>query len=88
MFGWFSKGGPQNLSGHDDADVTQMLQAATTKGDQAGRAAMYRQIQVRLAQDLPVLFLAFPETIRASDASLTWDRYADGAFRLRFAHFA
>ena len=87
MFGWFTKGGPQNFSGYDSAKVTGLLQQARAGADQASRADLYRQAQKQIATDVPLLFLVFPETIQASDASLKWDQYPDGAFRLHDARF-
>lgn len=88
MFGWFTKGGPQNFSGYESDAATQILQDARTTSDQAERAILYRKAQNLVAEDCPLLFLAFPDTIQASVASLHWDQYADGAFRLQFARLA
>lgn len=88
MFGWFTKGGPQNFSGYDSDEVSGMLQEARATGEQAGRAVLYRQAQKRIAEDAPMLFVMFPKTIQASVASLDWEQHADGSFRLQFADFS
>jgi peptide/nickel transport system substrate-binding protein len=87
MFGWFTKDGPQNFSGYDSPEVTLMLQQARAAEDQTTRADLYLRAQDRIATDLPLLFLAFPEILQASTADLSWQQYADGAFRLHFAQF-
>lgn len=87
MFGWFTKDGPQNFSGYDSPEVTLMLQDARTAENQTTRADLYLRAQDRIAKDLPLLFLAFPEILQASAADLSWQQYADGAFRLHFSRF-
>jgi peptide/nickel transport system substrate-binding protein len=87
MFGWFTAKGPQNFSGYDNPEVTQMLQEARAEADQATRATLYRRVQMRISEDAPLLFLVFPETIQASLASLDWDQYPDAAFRLWYSRF-
>ena len=53
MFGWFTKGGPQNFSGYDSDEVDGIPQKARTSEMQADRAELYRQAQRRIAQDAP-----------------------------------
>ena len=87
MFGWFTKGGPQNFSGYDSDEVDGILQKARTSEVQADRAELYRQAQRRISQNAPMLFVMFPKTIQASAAALDWEQYPDGSFRLQFTRF-
>lgn len=79
---WFTKGGPNNFAGYDNPQVTTWLDEARTGADQAGRVALYHQVQNQLAQDAPVLFLHFDAIIQASSARLAWTQYPDAVFRL------
>jgi peptide/nickel transport system substrate-binding protein len=87
MFGWFTKDGPQNFSGYDNPVVAAILQDARAETDQPTRGKLYLEAQRQIAHDEPLLFLVFPEIIQASVAELTWEQFADGAFRLHAAHF-
>lgn len=79
---WFTKGGPNNFAGYDNAQVTTWLNQARTGADQAARVALYHQVQDQLGQDAPMLFLHFDAVIQASAAGLHWTQYPDAVWRL------
>lgn len=87
MFGWFTPDGPFNFSGYRNDDVTGLLTAARGEPDQAGRGKLYRAAQAQIAEDAPMLFVAFPATIQASSAALEWSQFPDGAFQLQFTRY-
>ncbi len=88
MFFYFSKGGPNNFPGYDDAEVTGWLAEARTATDPAARVRLYHQAQRKLAEDAPMLFLHFDAIIQASSARLSWTQYPDAVFRLHDARMS
>ena len=87
LFNYFTKAGPNNFMGYQSDKVTSLLEKARAEADQAARAKLYREAEVQIAADAPMLFLTFPATLQASVKALTWVQYPDGAFRLQFAKF-
>lgn len=88
MFNYFTIGGPNNFPGWENEEADALLRQARTETDQAARAALYRQAQEIIADELPLLFIAFPATLQAAVQGLDWVQYPDGALRLQFAAFA
>jgi peptide/nickel transport system substrate-binding protein len=87
MFGWFTKKGPQDFSGYQSDEVTEILIRARATTSQMERAGLYRQAQKRIAADAPMLFVAFPDIVQASARALEWEQFADGGFHLQFARW-
>jgi peptide/nickel transport system substrate-binding protein len=87
MFGWFTRGGSFNFSGYENDEVTDLLRRGRRARSESERSAIYRSAQMKIAADLPMLFLTFPDTIQASRRELDWIQNPDGAFRLNFADF-
>jgi peptide/nickel transport system substrate-binding protein len=85
MFNYFTKTGPNNFAGYQSDKVTGLLEKARTLTAEAERAAIYREAQTQIAEDAPMLFLAFPATLQASVKALDWVQYPDGNFQLQFA---
>jgi len=85
MFNYFTKTGPNNFAGYQSDKVTQLLEQARSLTAEAERAKLYREAQAQIAQDAPMLFLAFPATLQASAKALDWVQYPDGNFQLQFA---
>ena len=71
--------------GYQNDKVTSLLESARAEPDQAARARLYREAEVQIAADAPMLFLTFPATLQASVKALDWVQYPDGAFRFQFA---
>lgn len=87
MFGWFTRSGSFNFAGYENDEVTALLVQGRSARSETERAALYRLAQAKIADDLPMLFVAFPATIQASRRELDWIQNPDGAFRLNFANF-
>ena len=87
-FNYFTKTGPNNFAGWDDAAVTELLEKARSISDHAQRAALYQQAQDRIVAQAPMLFLHFDAILQASSARLRWTQYPDGALRLYDARMA
>ena len=87
MFNYFTIGGPNNFPGWENAEADALLRQARSETDQAARAALYAQGQEIIADELPLLFIAFPATLQAAVQGLDWVQYPDGALRLQFASF-
>lgn len=85
LFNYFTKSGPNNFMGYQNDKVTSLLESARAEPDQAARARLYREAEVQIAADAPMLFLTFPATLQASVKALDWVQYPDGAFRFQFA---
>ena len=85
LFNYFTKSGPNNFMGYQSDKVTSLLESARAEPDQAARARLYREAEVQIAADAPMLFLTFPATLQASVKALDWVQYPDGAFRFQFA---
>ena len=85
MFGWFTRSGSFNFAEDESDEVTDLLHRGRSARSESERAAIYRLAQTKIAADLPVLFLTFPDTIQASRRELDWVQNPDGAFRLNFA---
>lgn len=88
MFNYFTIEGPNNFPGWENAEVDALLKQARTETGLEARAALYRQAQEIIADENPLLFVAFPATLQAAGAGLDWVQYPDGALRLQFAAFA
>ncbi|WP_165923705.1 ABC transporter substrate-binding protein [Bosea sp. BK604] len=88
MYNYFTKTGPNNFAGYQSDKVTDLLEKARSATAEGDRAKLYREAEAAIAQDAPMLFLAFPATLQASAKGLDWVQYPDGAFRLQFARFA
>lgn len=87
LFNYFTKSGPNNFMGYQSDKVTGLLEKARAEPEQATRAKLYREAEVQIDADAPMLFLTFPATLQASVKALDWVQYPDGAFRLQFAKF-
>jgi peptide/nickel transport system substrate-binding protein len=87
IYNYLTKNGPNNFMGYASDKVTDLLEKARSAPAQADRAKLYREAEVQIATDAPMLFLTFPATLQASAKSLDWMQYPDGAFRLQFAKF-
>jgi peptide/nickel transport system substrate-binding protein len=87
IYNYLTKNGPNNFMGYSSDKVTDLLEKARSAPAQADRAKLYREAEVQIAADAPMLFLTFPATLQASAKSLDWMQYPDGAFRLQFAKF-
>ncbi len=87
MFNYFTIDGPNNFPGWTNEEADAVLRQARTETDQQARAALYQQAQQIVADEVPLLFIAFPETLQASVGGLDWVQYPDGALRLQFAAF-
>ena len=87
IYNYFTKGGPNNFMSYQSDKVTDLLEKARSAATQPERAKLYREAEVQIATDAPMLFLTFPATLQASTKSLNWLQYPDGAFRLQFAKF-
>ncbi|MDR3372691.1 MAG: ABC transporter substrate-binding protein [Ancalomicrobiaceae bacterium] len=87
LFGFFTRSGSANFSGYSSPSVDDLLQKGRTALDLTTRARLYRQAEAEIAEDAPVLFLAFPAMLQAADASLDWIQYPDGALHLGFARY-
>ena len=85
MFNYFTKTGPNNFAGYQSDKVTQLLEQARSLTAEAERTKLYHEAQAQIAQDAPMLFLAFPATLQASAKTLDWVQYPDGNFQLQFA---
>ncbi|UMA66837.1 ABC transporter substrate-binding protein (plasmid) [Roseivivax marinus] len=85
MFNYFTIDGPNNFPGWENEEVDGLLKQARVETDQAARADLYAQAQQIIADEAPLLFLVFPQTLQASEASVEWTQWPDGAFRLQFA---
>ena len=85
LFNYFTKSGPNNFMGYQSDKVTSLLESSRAEPDQAARARLYREAEVQIAADAPMLFLTFPATLQASVKALDWVQYPDGAFRFQFA---
>ena len=88
LFNYFTKNGPNNFMGYQSDKVTSLLEKARAEPDQGARGQLYREAEVQIAADAPMLFLTFPATLQASVKALDWVQYPDGAFRLQFAKLA
>ena len=88
IYNYFAKSGPNNFMGYQSDKVTELLEKARSAPAQADRAKLYREAEVQIAADAPMLFLVFPATLQASAKTLDWLQYPDGAFRLQFAKFS
>ena len=88
LFNYFTKSGPNNFMGYQNDKVTSLLERARAEPDQAARAKLYREAEVQIAADAPMLFLTFPATLQAAVKALEWVQYPDGAFRFQFAKLA
>lgn len=51
----FASNGPDNYSGYASETVDQMLSEAATDQDQAGRSAIYREVEEQVLRDSPVI---------------------------------
>ncbi len=87
-YNYFTKDGPNNFAGWKDDQVTALLDQARSETDQAKRATLYHQIQDRIIQQAPMLFLHFDAILQASTARLQWTQYPDAVFRLYDAKMA
>ncbi|WP_102224795.1 ABC transporter substrate-binding protein [Acidimangrovimonas sediminis] len=85
MYNYFTTDGPNNFAGWKNDTVDGLLKKARTETDQSARAKLYDQAQKEIVDGAPMLFVAFPETLQASEASVDWMQYPDGALRLQFA---
>lgn len=88
MYNYFTKDGPNNFAGYRSDEVDKLLGTARATSDQGERAKLYRQAQRTIANDAPMLFLAFPATLQASVKSLDWVQFPDGALKLQFGKLA
>ncbi len=87
MFNYFTLDGPNNFAGWKNPETDDLLKQARAETDTAERADLYRQAQRIIADEAPMLFLAFPETLQASVTGLDWTQWPDGALKLQFASF-
>ena len=87
MYNYFTIDGPNNFPGWENEEVDGLLEQARTETTQEARAALYQQAQEIIAEETPLLFVAFPMTLQASVEELDWTQYPDGALRLQFATF-
>lgn len=87
LFNYFTKAGPNNFMGYQSDKVTALLEKARAEPEQAARGKLYREAEVQIDADAPMLFLTFPATLQASVKALDWVQYPDGAFRMQFAKF-
>jgi peptide/nickel transport system substrate-binding protein len=87
MYNYFTIDGPNNFPGWENEEVDGLLEQARTETTQEARAALYQQAQEIIAEETPLLFVAFPMTLQASVEGLDWTQYPDGALRLQFATF-
>lgn len=60
-----------NAAGYRDTQVDQLFDQARTTVDQGKRSAVFRQLQEKLVQDLPYLWLVETESTRASAPGAT-----------------
>lgn len=87
MYNYFTIDGPNNFPGWENEEVDALLEQARTEATQEARAALYQQAQEIIAEETPLLFVAFPMTLQASVEGLDWVQYPDGALRLQLATF-
>jgi peptide/nickel transport system substrate-binding protein len=87
MFNYFTMDGSNNFAGWKNEEVDSLLKDARIETDQPARATLYQKAQLIIADELPLLFTAFPNNLQASVANLEWMQYPDGALRLQFASF-
>ncbi len=85
MFNYFTIDGPNNFAGWQNEEVDSLLKQARAEPEQPARAALYQKAQRIIAEEAPMLFVAFPATLQASTKALDWVQYPDGALRLQFA---
>ncbi|WP_158234199.1 ABC transporter substrate-binding protein [Oceaniglobus indicus] len=85
MFNYFTIDGPNNFPGWENGEVDRLLKDARIETDEAARAKLYSEAQKIIADEAPLLFLVFPQTLQASISDLDWIQWPDGAFRLQFA---
>ena len=87
LYNYFTTTGSNNFMGYQSDKVSDLLNKARITPAQAERSKLYREAEVQIATDAPMLFLTFPATLQASLKRLNWQQYPDGALRLQFANF-
>ena len=82
MFFYFTKGGPNNFPGYDDAEVTSWLAEARTATDPAARVRLYHQAQASWRRTRPCCSCTSTPSSRPAAPELSWTQYPDAVFRL------
>jgi peptide/nickel transport system substrate-binding protein len=67
---FWQTGGGFNTSGYSNREVDRLLQEGRSTLDVARRTAAYRRLQDILAEDVPYVFLCYPNEIRAVSTRL------------------
>ncbi len=65
MYNYFTIDGPNNFPGWENEEVNALLKQARTETSLKSRAERDEQAQEIIAEETPLLFLAFPMTLQA-----------------------
>ena len=63
--GTYASASPRNISSYRSPETDRILGALDEAADEAELAALYRELQVRLAEDVPILYVAYAPRVLA-----------------------
>jgi len=63
--GTYASGSPRNISAYRSAEADRILGSLDEASDEAALAALYRELQMRLAEDVPILYVAYAPRVLA-----------------------
>lgn len=71
LYDYFHSNGALNQIRYSNAEVDALLERGRTVADEAGRAAIYHELQVLLAEEVPSVFLYYPTEVRATSTRIS-----------------